>query len=93
MSIFIKSLVQNKLKQLSYLDLINYGEQYGFSLTQKEAQNIIIYLKSNQIDPFDENDRIKMFDELAQITDLNTARKAQQLFYEIISSYGLEHLF
>ena len=93
MSTFIKDLVKRKIKQLSYEDLLYYGEQYGFSLTQTEAKNITIYIKTNTIDPFNENDRKKMFQDLAEITNTDTAEKAQRLFSEIISSYGLDHLF
>lgn len=93
MSIFIKELVKRKLSQLSYEDLLNYSEQYGFSITTGEAKEISRYLKNHNVDPFNENDRLKMLHELAQITDSNTANKAQKLFDEIIHSHGLEYLF
>ena len=93
MSIFIKEFVKKKLNQLSYEDLLHYSAQYGFSLTQSEAKNISAYIKTNQLDPFVESDRIKMFEDLAQITDPNTAKKANDLLAQIIRTYGLEHLF
>lgn len=93
MSIFIKVLVKNKLKQLTIKELLHYGEQYGFSLSKTEAQHIVTYLKQNTVDPFDVNDRNKMFGELEKITNTDTAKKAQILFKELIHSYGLGHLF
>lgn len=93
MSIFIKELVKNKLKQLTPEELLHYGKQYGFSLSKTEAQHIVGYLKKNTIDPFNEIDRKKMFGELAKITNAETAGKAQKLFKELIHSYGLGHLF
>lgn len=93
MSLFIKELVKMKLKQLSYQDLLNYSIQYDFSLTKMQAQNIIEYIHTNDFDPFDESDRIKISNELAQITDQATATQANLLFNELISSYGLEYLF
>lgn len=93
MSIFIKELVKNKLKQLSSEELLNYGKQYGFSLSKTEAEQIITYLKQHTVDPFDPYDQEKMFHALAAITDSQTANKAQKLFKEIIQSYGLGHLF
>ncbi len=93
MSIFIKELIKRKLNQISVADLLQYAEQYGFSLTKTEAEKIVMYLRTNNIDPFNKNDRTKMFQALTQITDINTANKAQNLFDEMIHSYGLEHLF
>lgn len=93
MSIFIKEVVKRKLKQISVADLLKYGDQHGFSLTETEAEKIVTYVKTNNIDPFNESDRSRMFQKLTEITDENTANKAQDLFDEIIRSYGLEHLF
>lgn len=93
MSIFIKELIKRKLSQISVTDILQYGEEYGFSLTKAEAEKIVTYMRTNNVDPFNKNDRNKMFQALTQITDINTANKAQNLFDEIIRSYGLEHLF
>jgi len=93
MSIFIKELIKRKLNHISVEDLLQYGEQYEFSLTKIEAEKIVTYLRSNHIDPFRKNDRTKMFQALTEITDINTANKAQNLFDQMIRSYGLEHLF
>ncbi|MBY7143364.1 DUF2624 domain-containing protein [Virgibacillus sp. NKC19-3] len=93
MSIFIKELVRQKLKQLSPEDLLQYGKQYGFSLNLSEAQEITAYLKTASIDPFRTADREKMFKELARITNVDTAKKARLLFNELIKSYGVDYLF
>ncbi|WP_368855436.1 DUF2624 family protein [Virgibacillus salexigens] len=50
-------------------------------------------MKQNNVDPFSANGRAKMLRELAKITDIQTAKKAQKLFNELIQSYGLSHLF
>lgn len=93
MSNFIKELVRKKLKQLSPDELLHYGRQYGFSLSQSEAREITTYLKSNPVDPFHVADREKMFKELARITNVDTAKKARLLFNELIKSYGMDYLF
>ncbi|APC48242.1 DUF2624 family protein [Virgibacillus halodenitrificans] len=93
MSTFIKGLIKNKLKQLTGDELINYGKEYGFAINQTEAKQIINYLHKKPIDPFTSNGREIMFRDLARITNLETARKAQKVFYKLIKSYGVEHLF
>jgi len=92
MSIFIKEFVSKKLKGITTEELLHYGELYGFSITQKEAEQIVDYLKTNSVDPFRADGRRKMLKELARITDVKTAKKAQKLFQELIKSYGLEYL-
>jgi hypothetical protein len=93
MSIFIKELIKRKINQLSAEEILTYGEQHGFSITKIEADKIETYIKATHIDPFNENDRIKMFQQLTEITNLDTAQKALSLFNEIIRSHGLEYLF
>ncbi|MEC5422238.1 DUF2624 domain-containing protein [Virgibacillus sp. C22-A2] len=93
MSTFIKDLITKKLKQLTPGELLHYGKQYGFKLTQEEAQQITTYLKNNRVDPFNTGGRKIMLKELAKITDVETAKKAQKLFDKLIKSYGLDHLF
>ncbi|WP_337018458.1 DUF2624 family protein [Oceanobacillus massiliensis] len=93
MSIFIKELVKNKLRNLSSSELLNYSNKYGFQISEKQAQAIIHYLRQYSPDPFDAVKRKEMFQQLSVITDQETAAKAQKLFDEIIRSYGLEYLF
>lgn len=93
MSLFIKEFAKKRLQQLTDKDLLQYSQQYGFSLTEPQARNIVTYLKNNDFDPFEESERLKMLQELTHITDQDTADKADKLFHELISSYGLAHLF
>ncbi|MFU0791453.1 DUF2624 family protein [Virgibacillus proomii] len=93
MSKIIKEIIRKKLTQLSAEELMNYADQYGFSLTQQEAKQIIMYLRQYEVDPFSVEGRKKMIQQLARITDQTTAQKAQQLFSDMVSSYGLDHLF
>jgi len=93
MSTFIKGIVIQKLKQISYEDLLFYGNEYGIQLEENEAKAMANYIKNNRIDPFNEKDRMKTFHELAQVANEETAIKTESLFNELIKSYGLEHLF
>lgn len=93
MSIIIKELVRRKLKQISYNDLLDHSHQYGFSISKEQAKQISHYLKHYNGDPFKHDDRETMFRELANITDIETARAARKLLNELIKSYGLEYLF
>ncbi|WP_339228139.1 DUF2624 family protein [Oceanobacillus sp. FSL K6-2867] len=93
MSIFIKEMIKNKLKNIKTDELLHYSQQYGFRLTEAQAQQIALYLRNNTLDPFNRKARQQMFSHLAAITDDQTASKAEQLLYSLVQSYGLEHLF
>ncbi|MFD1850260.1 DUF2624 domain-containing protein [Oceanobacillus bengalensis] len=93
MSFIIKELVKNKLKQISANELLQYGKQYGFTLSQNQASEITHFLRNNTLDPFQTKDREEMFRKLAEITDIETAKQARKLLDEIIKSYGLAYLF
>lgn len=93
MSIFLKEMIKTKLKNLTSDEILHYSSQYGFSISQSQANQIVHYLRSSSPNPFDQQDRERFMLELEKITDRNTAVQAQQLMDEVIRSYGLEHLF
>ncbi|MFD2630845.1 DUF2624 domain-containing protein [Oceanobacillus kapialis] len=93
MSFFIKQMITAKLKQLTPSELLTYGKQYGFSITHDEAVSIANYLQTHSVDPFTENGRQSMLQALAKRTNTETAKKAHKLFRELITTYGLDHLF
>lgn len=93
MSIFIKHMVIQKLKQLSSAELLEFSNEYGFAITEQEAGKIVTYLKTARLNPFEASGRMEMMRELSSITSPEVAKKANQLFLEMIRSHGVEHLF
>ncbi|WP_010097015.1 DUF2624 domain-containing protein [Ornithinibacillus scapharcae] len=92
MSLFIKQIILNKMRQITPEDVYSNANQYGFTITKNQAVEISNYVRKNRVNPFNKRDREKMLYDLSQITDQETAMKANQLFNELIKSYGLEHL-
>lgn len=93
MSIFIKEMIRAKLRQLTPGELLKYSRQYGFSITEQQAGQIVGYLRQHNPDPFSSASRAKMFQALETITNSETAHQTQQLFEKMIASYGMQHLF
>ncbi|MFS0672829.1 DUF2624 domain-containing protein [Ornithinibacillus sp. 179-J 7C1 HS] len=93
MSIFIKQIILNKMRQITPEDVIEYSGQYGFSISRQQATDIATYVRTKRLNPFESKEREKMLQDLSEITDRQTALKANKLFHELIKSYGLEHLF
>lgn len=89
----IQQLIKQKMKNLTPSELISYGKQYGFHLTTAEADEIIRYVQKRNLDPFKEEDRLRLLKKIAKIKDEQTAKKANQLFKDMIKQYGMEDLF
>ncbi|CQR46865.1 hypothetical protein BN1058_01148 [Paraliobacillus sp. PM-2] len=90
---FVKQMIEKKIKSLSAVELLNYAEQYQISITSQQANMIVDFLHSTNLNPLSDSDRLKMFRTLAQITDLNTAKQTQRLFNQLIKQYGVEDWF
>lgn len=82
-----------KIKSIKPEELRNYGEQYNITLTKKQAEEITSFLGRTNLDPVKEHDRLKLFKKLAQITNLETAQKAQKIFNKLIKEHGVESWF
>ena len=93
MSMFIKQMIINKMRQISPGEVFDYARKYGFSISRDQAKAISNYVRQKRVNPFEKKERDKMLRDLSEITDRNTAIKADKLFHELIKSYGLEHLF
>lgn len=93
MSSFVKQMVVKKIKSITPKELLAYSKEYGINITNKQAEEITTYIRKTTLNPLDEKDRLKLFKKLAQITDLQTAQKAQKLFSKLIKEYGVESWF
>ncbi|KAB8128613.1 DUF2624 family protein [Gracilibacillus oryzae] len=90
---FKKMILLRKLQSLDPVTLYNYAKQYEIPLTKEQAEKISQHLKNNSYDPTRASDRTQMLKKLAQITDLKTAQKCQQIFQKLIKEYGIEDMF
>lgn len=89
----IKQVIKQKLQTLTVEELLSYASNYNVSITPKQAEQIVSFLKTTDLNPLDEKDRMKAMKKLAQITDPKTAQKVNQIFQGIIKENGLSHWF
>lgn len=78
---------------MSTAELLHYATTYQIPITADQARKITHFLKTNTLNPFKEKDRKLMFIKLEQITDKNTAARAEKLFQELIKEHGVEDWF
>ncbi|HLS34908.1 MAG TPA: DUF2624 family protein [Bacillota bacterium] len=92
MTYIIQQLVKNKLNTLTTDELLRYAHEYQFSLTKLEAEQILFVIQTENLDPFQASHRRRFFQKLEEITDLQTAKNAENLLYRLVEKYGLSHL-
>lgn len=93
MRAFFEQMMMNKLKSLTPKELLKYASTYEIPITEKQAKQIVQFLKTNKLNPAKEKDRKLMLKQLANITDKQTALKAERLFQKLIKQYGVEDWF
>ncbi|QTM99847.1 DUF2624 family protein [Sediminibacillus dalangtanensis] len=93
MNSMLKKMVLNKLKQVSTEELLHYSKQYDIPVTKTQAEKITAYLRKAEFDPFSEKERMKLFKELAKMTNVETAQKANKLFKQLTKEYGVDSWF
>ncbi|MCZ0704044.1 uncharacterized protein YcbK (DUF882 family) [Natronobacillus azotifigens] len=93
MQAFFQQMMMNKLNNLSTNELLHYATTYQIPISQKQANEIVQFLRTNKLNPTVESDRVRMFKQLEQITDKQTAQQAEMLFHQLIKQYGVEGWF
>ncbi|MEQ6375888.1 DUF2624 domain-containing protein [Bacillaceae bacterium S4-13-58] len=90
MNKFIKQIVQQKLKNITPKQLVEYSREYDIPITQREAENILNIANESDLDPFDENDRLKIIKKVAKVTDMKRAQAANKLFLKLMKENNLD---
>lgn len=93
MSFIIKELIKNKIRHLTVAELLHFAHQYGFSLTEREAHQILQYIQTEDLDIFSKEAIEEVYEKIAEITDPQTATKARKLFEQLIVDFGVAHYF
>ncbi|WP_117169205.1 DUF2624 domain-containing protein [Paraliobacillus sediminis] len=90
---FVKQMIEKKLRNITKTELLSYAKQYQVNVTDTQAEKIVAFLHKTDLNPLEKSDRVVLLKKLAQITDLETAQQAQQLFNQITKQYGVDSWF
>ncbi|MFC4388512.1 DUF2624 family protein [Gracilibacillus marinus] len=93
MNSFKKMIMIRKLQTIQPSILLQYAKKYDIPISSQQAEIICEHLKENMYDPTKVSDRTAMLKKLAQITDMQTAKRCNQLFQQLIKQYGVENMF
>ncbi|KUP06005.1 tRNA methyltransferase [Bacillus coahuilensis p1.1.43] len=79
----IKSVINNKINNITADELMKYAQQYSISLTNNEAVNIAGVLKGKKYDVFNDSERSVIIREISKIAGVKTAKEVNRLFLNL----------
>jgi hypothetical protein len=77
-SIF-QTIVNHKINTITTDELLKYANQFGVSITVKEAKQVASYLRGRHVDIFNVSERTKLLKEMERLTSPATAKALSQL--------------
>jgi uncharacterized protein (DUF697 family) len=80
----LQNVINHKINNATTDDLLKYADQYGISVTRKQAEKIVANVKGKNINIFDDKQRSKVVKDLAKIIGAKTAKDLNELFLQLI---------
>lgn len=79
MRIFEK-IINHKINTITGKELLKYGKQFQISITKEQADKIAGYLRGKNFNIFNDAERLKVIEEIAKITNRETAKEVNRIF-------------
>ncbi|WP_243386303.1 DUF2624 domain-containing protein [Bacillus kexueae] len=82
--ILFQKIVNQKINSLKYDELLNYAKQHQIPLTETQARQIVKLIRGKNINIFNDQERLQLLKQVANITSNETAQKVNKMFMEFI---------
>ncbi|MCM0003285.1 MULTISPECIES: DUF2624 domain-containing protein [Bacillus cereus group] len=80
----IKQLVNKKLNHISTKELLKYSKEYDVPITTAQADQIVRLMKGKNINIYDNDERLALLKQIAQVTSPATAQQVNTLFQQLL---------
>ena len=80
----IKQLVNKKLNHISTKELLKYSKDYDVPITTAQADQIVGLMKGKNINIYDNDERLALLKQIAQVTSPATAQQVNTLFQQLL---------
>lgn len=80
----IKQLVNKKLNHISTKELLKYSKEYDVPITTAQADQIVGLMKGKNINIYDNDERLALLKQIAQVTSPATAQQVNTLFQQLL---------
>jgi hypothetical protein len=75
-----ENIINYKLKSITRDELLKYANQFNINLSKSQAENIAQYLRTTNLNIFQDNERAQVIKDIARIAGPETAREINRLF-------------
>ncbi|WP_319922074.1 DUF2624 domain-containing protein [Neobacillus dielmonensis] len=79
-----QNIINHKINTITAEELLKYADQFHITVTQKQAEKIVKYLKGKKINLFDDTQRAQIIREIAKAAGPQTAKEVNKLFTELV---------
>lgn len=80
----LKNVVNKKINQITIPELYKYCAQYEITINQLQAEQVIGVIHSKWVDIYNPKDRMELLNNIAQISNVETAQKVNLLLKKLI---------
>ena len=80
----IKQIVNKKLNHISTKELLKYSKEYDVPITTAQADQIVGLMKGKNINIYDNDERLALLKQIAQVTSPATAQQVNTLFQQLL---------
>lgn len=77
-----ENIINHKIKTITADELLKYASQFNITLNKPKAEKVAQYLRSTQLNLFNDGDRVQLIRDIAKITGPQTARELNKLIIE-----------
>lgn len=75
-----ENIINHKIKSITTEELLKYADGFKIKLSKNQAAKIAEYLRSTNLNIFNDNERAQMIKEIAKIAGPDTAKEINRLF-------------
>jgi hypothetical protein len=86
MNPFIQQMINYKINNLSVSQLMSLANQYNVDLTQEQASQILHILRRQQINIFNDQERLQLLKKIERIVGRSKAQQINNIFQSFINN-------
>ncbi|MDG4655511.1 DUF2624 domain-containing protein [Ectobacillus antri] len=80
----IQHLVNKKLNNMTGPDLLKLSKEYNISITVEQAQQVSVLIKGQNINIYNDAERLALIQKIAKVTSPVTAQQVNTLLQKLL---------
>lgn len=76
--------MNKKLNGITAEELMKYGKEYNIAITVKQCQQVATLMKGQNINIYNDTERLQLIKKIAKVTSPETARQVNALLLNLV---------